>query len=197
VTTATACPDTLIIGVDASADGMAEASRRAARPAKKGGLPNALFVVAAAESLPAELDGRADALTVHFPWGSLLRGLLAPDPTMLSGLARVTRPGADLTILLSVTPRDNIPGLDVLGERTLCALAPAYAAQGLLLVEARLAAAADLARSHSTWAKRLAAGSARTAWLMRLRRESIQCQSPTPTGGDTPGPDARDRQEDA
>jgi 16S rRNA (adenine(1408)-N(1))-methyltransferase len=42
-------PDTLVIGLDANAAGMAEASRRAAR---KGALPNALFAVAAAEHPP-------------------------------------------------------------------------------------------------------------------------------------------------
>ena len=46
---ASARPDTLVIGVDANAAGMAEASRRAAR---RGALPNALFVVAAAEHPP-------------------------------------------------------------------------------------------------------------------------------------------------
>jgi len=42
-------PDTLVIGVDANAAGMAEASRRAAR---RGAVPNALFAVAAAEHPP-------------------------------------------------------------------------------------------------------------------------------------------------
>lgn len=46
---AAARPDTLVIGVDANAAGMVEASRRAAR---RGALPNALFVVAAAEHPP-------------------------------------------------------------------------------------------------------------------------------------------------
>jgi 16S rRNA (adenine(1408)-N(1))-methyltransferase len=41
--------DTLVIGVDANAAGMAEASRRAARG---DALPNALFAVAAAEHPP-------------------------------------------------------------------------------------------------------------------------------------------------
>jgi 16S rRNA (adenine(1408)-N(1))-methyltransferase len=41
-------PETLVIGVDANAAAMAAASRRAARRA----LPNALFVVAAAEHPP-------------------------------------------------------------------------------------------------------------------------------------------------
>jgi hypothetical protein len=46
---ARARPDTLVIGVDANAAAMAEASRRAAR---RGALPNALFAVAAAEHPP-------------------------------------------------------------------------------------------------------------------------------------------------
>jgi 16S rRNA (adenine(1408)-N(1))-methyltransferase len=46
---AAARPDTLVIGVDASAAGMAEASRRAAR---RGALPNTLLAVAAAEHPP-------------------------------------------------------------------------------------------------------------------------------------------------
>jgi len=46
---AAARPDTLVVGVDADAKAMAESSRRAARRLK---LPNALFVVAAAEHPP-------------------------------------------------------------------------------------------------------------------------------------------------
>jgi len=46
---ATASPDTLVIGMDANAAAMADSSRRAAR---RRALPNALFVVAAAEHPP-------------------------------------------------------------------------------------------------------------------------------------------------
>jgi len=42
-------PDTLVIGLDASGAAMADASRRAVRRDR---LPNALFVVAAAEHPP-------------------------------------------------------------------------------------------------------------------------------------------------
>jgi tRNA G46 methylase TrmB len=42
-------PDTLFVGVDANAAAMAAASRRAVR---RGSLPNALFVVVAAEHPP-------------------------------------------------------------------------------------------------------------------------------------------------
>src|SRR4030088_863827 len=90
---------------------MAEASRRAARGIRRGGLANAQFVVASAESLPLEISGVATSLTVHFPWGSLLNGLISADPAMLAGLVRMALPGATLTLLLSVTERDQVDGM--------------------------------------------------------------------------------------
>lgn len=167
---AAARPDRLVIGVDAAATAMAEASRRAGRPPRKGGLPNVLFVVAAAEALPAALSGNADAVTIHFPWGSLLRGLLRPDAAILGGLARVTRPGATLTLLLSVTARDRAMALPELDACTFPALAPTYAAHGLALTEARPATAGDLAAAHSTWGKRLGADGTRCVWVARFTR---------------------------
>jgi 16S rRNA (adenine(1408)-N(1))-methyltransferase len=57
-------PRTLAIGLDASAAAMAEASRRASSPARKGGLENARFVVTAAEAPPAPLRGVAELVTL-------------------------------------------------------------------------------------------------------------------------------------
>jgi 16S rRNA (adenine(1408)-N(1))-methyltransferase len=163
---------------------MVEASRRAGRPAKRGGLTNVLFVVSAAAALPAELDGRADALTVHFPWGSLLRGLLDADPAILAGMARVARPDATATLLLSATERDHPIGPVSLDERTFAALAPRYAAHGLLLGEARPATVEDVARSHSSWGKRLGAGIGRPIWSVRLRRAgTAACEVSTNLSG--------------
>jgi 16S rRNA (adenine(1408)-N(1))-methyltransferase len=65
--TASDHPDRLVVGIDASAAAMAEASRRAAANPRRGGRPNALFVVAGAEALPPELDGAAEWLTAWFP----------------------------------------------------------------------------------------------------------------------------------
>jgi 16S rRNA (adenine(1408)-N(1))-methyltransferase len=66
--TAAAQPDRLAIGVDANAAAMAEAARRAAANPNPGGLPNAMFVTAAVEAMPAELDGVADVVvTAHYP----------------------------------------------------------------------------------------------------------------------------------
>jgi 16S rRNA (adenine(1408)-N(1))-methyltransferase len=168
--TAASCPDLVVIGIDANAASMADASRRANRAPKRGGLPNTLFVVSAAESLPPELNEFAHAVTIHFPWGSLLRGLLLADPALLTSVARIMCVGASLTVLLSVTDRDRIDGIETIDDQTFAALAPAYAANGLILEECRPATADNIARSHSTWAKRLAAGQARPVWRLRFRR---------------------------
>ena len=57
--TAATCLDTLVLDIDTNAATMTKASRRAAKSVKHGGLPNARFVVVAAQSLPNELDGLA------------------------------------------------------------------------------------------------------------------------------------------
>jgi 16S rRNA (adenine(1408)-N(1))-methyltransferase len=113
------------------------------------------------------LDGVAGPLTVNFPWGSLLRGVLGHDHAVLAGLARLLAPGAQATVLASVVPRDGVPALPPVAE-----LAGAYARHGLELAEARPATAEEVAASGSSWAKRLRAGEARPVTLLRLRAES-------------------------
>jgi 16S rRNA (adenine(1408)-N(1))-methyltransferase len=164
---AAAEPDRLVVGVDASAPAMAEASRRAARRPGRGSLANALFVVAAAERLPPELDGLADLVTVHFPWGSLLRGVLGADPGLLGGLARLLRPGGRVRLLVSSTTRDRGAGVAPLTEAGLGGLTGAWAGHGLDVTRVRPATAADVAAAHSTWGKRLDAGRRRPAWLVQ------------------------------
>ena len=145
------------------------ASRRAAAKPSRGGLPNALFVGAAAEALPAELEGVANLVTVHFPWGSLLRGLLGADPATMTGLTRVLRPGATLQLLVSSMVRDRGVGVAPIQAATLHALAASYATWGLAVTEARPATVADVAAAHSSWGKRLGVGTRRPAWLLRAR----------------------------
>jgi 16S rRNA (adenine(1408)-N(1))-methyltransferase len=158
-------PDTLAIGVDANAAAMADSSRRASRG--RTALPNALFAVAAAERPPEALHGLAGSLTVNFPWGSLLRGLLGEDDAVLAGVARLMAPGAEGVVLLSVVPRDGMPPVPSQWE-----LAPVYERNGLELVDLRRATPEEVAASGSSWAKRLRAGRDRPVTLVRLRRPS-------------------------
>ncbi len=160
--TAAAQPDTLAIGLDASAAAMADSSRRASRG--RTALPNALFAVAAAERPPEALHGLAGSLTVNFPWGSLLRGLLGEDDAVLAGVARLMAPGARGAVLLSVVPRDGMPPVPAPASLATC-----YQRHGLELVEMRAATSDEVAASGSSWAKRLQAGRQRPVTLLRLR----------------------------
>ena len=171
IATALAQPATLAIGIDADAASMAEASRRAARGAARGGAPNALFIVAAAEAFPPELAGVAAHVTVTMPWGSLLRGCLGGAPEVAAGLAGLLGPAAILELLVAPATRDRLADLPTEPEDVLRAIAAAFEPCGLRLVKGRPASAEELRASRSSWARRLLAsrGADRTTILARLR----------------------------
>jgi hypothetical protein len=99
-----------------------------------------------------ELVSAADEVTIQMPWGSLLRGMLAADETIVGGIAGLVRPGRLVTVLVSVEERDRRLGLEPLSTADLKRLAPAYARFGLDLVEVRPATDDEPRASHSTWA---------------------------------------------
>ncbi len=135
---------------------MAGSSLRAARSERRGGLPNALFVVAAAESPPAELRGRADVLTILFPWGSLLRGALALDRRAAAGIAALLRPGGRLSAFVSITDRDvAAAGVPPLSDDAEDGIARRWSARGLDLVTFEPASGEDVVATGSSWARRL------------------------------------------
>lgn len=164
-------PKTLAIGVDADASRMVEASRRALAPPTRGGVANALFVVAAIERLPPELDTVADHVTIHFPWGSLLSGLIAGDERVVGGLAGIARLGARIRLLLSVLERDRLRVVSGHDDRSFESLDPAYGRHGLRLMDVRPATREEIDASRSSWAKRLNAGRTRPVLLVDLLRE--------------------------
>jgi len=176
---ASAAPGTLVIGLDAVAEAMADASRRAARAARKGGLPNACFVVAAAERLPPELRGLADEVTVHFPWGSLLLGMLrqpeTPQPwpeadasPIATELVGLLQPGGRLEVLIAVHERDRV-GTTITEAPSL--IQATFERVGLQTLEATPIGPAEVRSSGSSWARRLGAGTAdRPTWRLRFGR---------------------------
>ena len=175
VLAAAADPRTLAIGMDASAAAMAESSRRAAGPARKGGLPNAAFIVAAAEASPRELCGVADLVTVRFPWGSLLRGVLGADDAVACGVAGLVAPSGTLELLLAPAARDGLGGLPTEPAAIVAAAVDTFGRHGFELAEGRAATEVEVVESGSTWARRLGAGrsnggASRVATLVRLER---------------------------
>jgi 16S rRNA (adenine(1408)-N(1))-methyltransferase len=162
---------------------MAEWSRRAARRPARGGLPNALFVVAAAERPPAELTGIADELTINFPWGSLLAGTLAIDPAVAAGIAWLVASGGHIRGLVSVLDDDRL-GLPRLSADDPPALAKRWACHGFQLSSFRPATQAEVDQSRSSWARRLAAGRRRPTWRIELVKASGARAAGAPTGTD-------------
>ena len=153
---------------------MAGSSLRAARSERRGGLPNALFVVAAAESPPAELRGVADVLMILFPWGSLLRGALALDRQAAAGIAAPLRPGGRLSAFVSITDRDAAAaGVPPLSDDDEDGIARRWSAHGLDLVSFEPASGEDVVATGSSWARRLRAAADRpvadrAVWRLEL-----------------------------
>jgi len=160
-----------VLGLDANAAAMAESSRRAARPSSKGGLPNLLFAVAAAERPPPDLRGRVHEVRVLFPWGSLLRGVLALDEDVAAGIAALVAPGGVIRALVSVAERDAATlGVPPLIATDRDAIARRWTTHGLAPTCFEPAISHVIEATGSSWGRRLTAtGATRSVWELELR----------------------------
>jgi 16S rRNA (adenine(1408)-N(1))-methyltransferase len=158
-------PCTFAIAIDASPDVLADGAWRA----KRARLTNAAFLVDGVERVPCELWCLADEVTVQFPWGSLLRGVVDASEAILRPIAHLMKPGAELRVLLSSMDRDGFG--DLTPERLTSRYA-AYSEHGLHLARAEWASHEVVAESRSAWAKRLAVGRERRAVFARYRRDA-------------------------
>ena len=139
-------PGSIAVGIDACREQLRVIARRA--PA------NAVFVIAGAEALPRALDGTATRLTVNFPWGSLLGGLLTGG-VVISGLARLVRPGAQVEVRLNAGALAEAGvGLEDGAERVRQRLCDA----GFAVRRPTWWGATELRVFPTTWARRLAVG---------------------------------------
>ncbi len=158
-------PNKICLGIDAAADPMAEASRRALAKPARGGAPNAIFLVSSLENLPDNLTGLATELTIHFPWGSLLRTLIEPDMSLLRKIALLCRNGAAFTILINASIFKDDQYLERLSLEPLDAarfndeLRPLWQAIGFIVEKAAFDPAETMDRT--TWGKRLVRGAKR------------------------------------
>jgi 16S rRNA (adenine(1408)-N(1))-methyltransferase len=154
-------PKSLCMAVDPDAAALAEYAYRAGRKSARGGVTNVIFVVASVEQLPRELDGLAERVRINFPWGSLLRALLAPEPPLLGSIARILRPGGSFEIVLSYDPGHDtgafaggpLPALDQVHIET--KLIPAYGAAGLPISHGQRLDLDEALAIPSSWGRRL------------------------------------------
>ena len=154
-------PDWFVIGVDACRENLHERSHAAQ--------PNLLFLIAEAQHLPREMNGFVSRLVINFPWGSLLEGLVAGDPLLMSALASIASPGASLEVRL------NAGALAEAGRSFESGTEQTYRSllrSGWVLDDSRPISTSALRTFPSTWARRLAFGrdpraSLITGWLAR------------------------------
>jgi 16S rRNA (adenine(1408)-N(1))-methyltransferase len=154
-------PDRFYIGIDAQSSALEKISEKIHRKPAKGGLPNVLFIQAAVESLSAELDGVADEVHVHFPWGSLLRAMAAGDETVLRNLRRICAPDAWLEVVIALDPERDRAEIERLGLAPLLpefletTLIPRYRTAGFDVFEFGFSPPSEWPRLHTSWAQRL------------------------------------------
>jgi 16S rRNA (adenine(1408)-N(1))-methyltransferase len=154
-------PTKFYVGVDANAKPLEKISMKATRKPAKGGLPNILFIQAAIEDLPQELNDAADEIHIHFPWGSLLRAVATGSEGVLHGLHRISAPDCLLEVVIGIDPerdraeveRLELPSLSLDHIETF--LAPRYEAAGFKVKEMGIVSPEQSPRLQTSWARRL------------------------------------------
>ncbi|HET6978566.1 MAG TPA: class I SAM-dependent methyltransferase [Pyrinomonadaceae bacterium] len=154
-------PNKFYIGIDPNTQPLAKISEKIHRKPAKGGAANVLFIQAAIEDLPCDLDGVANEVHVHFPWGSLLRAVATGEVTLLQNLRRICATEALLEIVIGIDPVRDKSETERLGLEPLTldvidtALRPRYLAAGFDIIERAIIAAAEWPEFETSWAKRL------------------------------------------
>ena len=154
-------PKKFYIGIDPNVSPLEKISEKIYRKPAKGGAPNVLFIQAAVEDLPAELDGVADELHVHFPWGSLLRAVATGNVAVLQNLRRICAPEALLEVVLGLDPARDQSEIERLELTPLSLefidqqLTSRYLAAGFKITERGIIPAAEWPEFNTSWAKRL------------------------------------------
>lgn len=154
-------PQKFFVGIDANHRPLQKISEKIHRRPAKGGLPNVLFLQAAVEALPSELDSMANQVHVNFPWGSLLRGVATGDQLVLGNLRRICTADAFLKIMIgfdfdrdrSEIDRLGLPKFDTGYMNSV--LAAAYRNAGFDLVEKENTTPSNWPEFQTSWAKRL------------------------------------------
>jgi 16S rRNA (adenine(1408)-N(1))-methyltransferase len=154
-------PRKFFIGIDASTRPLEKVSEKIYRKPTKGGLSNALFIQAAVEDLPEELEAVADEVHVHFPWGSLLRVVATGELAVLENLRRICSEGALLEVIIGLDPSRDYSEIERLSLPALShayldsVLIPKYRTAGFEIFERGALSPTEWPRLHTSWAKRL------------------------------------------
>lgn len=173
-------PNKFFIGIDANPRPLEKVSEKIHRKPSKGGLPNVLFLQSSVEDLPSELDGVADEVHVHFPWGSLLRAVATGDKAVLQNLRRVCSAGALLEVVIGLDPERDRSEIDRLGLPHISAthidsvLVSRYKDAGFEVLETGTLLSSEWSRLQTSWAKRLKGNANRTLSYIVARAAEVK-----------------------
>ena len=149
------------IGIDANPRPLEKISEKIHRKPARGGLPNVLFLQAAIEDLPSELNGVADEIHIHFPWGSLLRAMATGDEVALRDLRRLCARGALLEVIIGLDAERDRAELERLQVSQFSiahigsVLDRSYRRAGFEITERGERLPADWPDLQTSWARRL------------------------------------------
>lgn len=138
-------PSHYFIGVDSCRENLRKTSHRAPE--------NTLFVIANAEMLPPELDGLAAHITINFPWGSLLTGLLNNHAGLMDGLHRMLSGTLEIRLNGGALAEAGWSLEDGTGQ-----ICDVLMMNGFKVARPAMLSAEALKSYPTTWAKRLAFG---------------------------------------
>lgn len=167
-------PTKFYIGIDANVKPLEKLSMKATRKLSKGGLPNAMFVCAAAEDLPEELTSVASQIHINFPWGSLLRAVAVGEREFLSSLRRIASDECALDIVIGIDTDKDRSELERLGVPNVTIdyireiLLGAYESAGFNAVDYRELQRDEWSRLETSWARRLSSNDSRRVFRLRF-----------------------------
>lgn len=164
----------LYIGVDPSQKQLEIYSKKA----QKDKLENTLFVLGSVEFFPEELFGIAQSVSVLLPWGTLLKGIVFGDASILTTIQNLfnpTTPG-ELEIIFGYTREAEPSEVERLNLEN---LRPEYVRNNIAASFLRYGfeggtittlTKEDLFRFDTTWAKRLTFGQDRPVYYLKFTK---------------------------
>lgn len=168
-------PDRLVIGIDPNAKGVEKYSAKIYKKVARGGLENALFVLATVEDLPEELNGIANQVFINFPWGSLLAGIVKVEDKCWDNIKRICKKGAFIDLLFGYDERYDKTEIQRLKLPTLSRnfiyeiFIPKLQDIGLEVIDTKQLTSTQLTNYPSTWAKKMGFGKERKYWYLRIK----------------------------
>lgn len=171
--------DTAVIGIDAAKDSLREGSSRAIKKPSRGGAPNAIFLCDNVLEMDNTFEGKADTVSVNFPWGSLLQAVSIPFDDFVVKMASLIKEGGELHQHINMhvfnddEQRKSL-GLPVLDDDYMKEkLIPVYENAGLKFLEYFFIPAGQKTEVASTWGGRLTRNSSRPTLVFKCKKVAL------------------------